>query len=77
MAGVDNSKVRVLAVAHILRNSKDGATVRQILETLALRFDIVATNKVIYRDMIAIDRLYPVEYTGQAGGHKWRFINER
>lgn len=69
-------KVRVLAVENIIR-TKGGATVSEIIEALDMRFDIKAKRQTIYHDMREIDRIYPLEYTGQAGGHKWRFINER
>lgn len=70
------AKVRVLAVENIIR-AKGGATVAEILEALDLRFDIRPKRQTIYQDLREIDRIYPLEYTGQAGGHKWRFINER
>ena len=74
MPKVEDTKIRVLAVAKILRDRAEGATVKEILEALNMRYDIKTQRSTIYRDLMAIDRLHPVEFTGQAGGYKWRFM---
>lgn len=74
MAKDENTKIRILAVAKILRDRAEGATVKEILDALNMRYDIKTQRSTIYRDLMAIDRLYPVEFTGQAGGYKWRMM---
>lgn len=67
MANTEYIRERVLAVELIMRGNKR-VTVRQLQDEIERRFDMRPTRKVIYRDLTAIDRIYPI-YTEKKDGY--------
>lgn len=66
----ENSKIRVLAVAMMLRTG-ERMTTSKILRNLSAKYGITADRKTIYDDIYAINRFVPIESTpGRGGGYQ-------
>ena len=70
------AKIRVLAIERILSCGRR-ITAKEIQSILDLKYDIQASVKSIYDDLIAIDRFMPLDVkTGYGGGYKKIDIRE-
>jgi hypothetical protein len=70
------SKIRVLAVERTLSYDRR-ITAKQIKRILDQKYDIQASTKSIYDDLIAIDRFVPLDVkSGYGGGYKMIDLRE-
>ena len=59
MAKTENIRLRVLAVELVIRGRKR-VTLRQIQDEIERRFDFRPKRETLYKDLAAIDRIYPI-----------------
>lgn len=64
--GYRNTRQRVLIILEMLRDSKDGLTVKQIRQKLYDEYNLITDRKTIYQDLYAIEFLYPIIRKKQA-----------
>ena len=70
MAKRDDSKIRLIAIYRMIE-SGEKLTSTQIINMLERQFDIKASRKTIYSDLMAIDRFIPLQSgLGRSGGSK-------